>query len=266
MISNVPRVPQEEGKGGLAMLAEMKAIAKNKVREKAVDALAEIQGAQAQEFLEQFREAPYGGVRDAAGIWLTRLGAGEETGQFLQALGSEDEGVRLAAASALNRICDKTTSESLRGALKKEKTAEVKLAILDALSCTADESAVPEITAAAADANSLVRLKALNALGALKSPAAMAKIKQIYGSNKDIYARVAAVKYLADSGEETDIKIIEEALRFTDRALKIQALSALDKIPGDASWQMLSGLLNDKDMAVQVKTAVIILRRFRKSE
>jgi len=55
-------------------------------------------------------------------------------------------------------------------------------------------------------------------------------------------------------------------LRFTDRALKIQALSALDKIPGDASWQMLSGLLNDKDMAVQVKTAVIILRRFRKSE
>lgn len=259
IISRVPPAGKKK-----SPLLEMKALSLNKIRQLAVRAVADIEGAGSEEFLLKLKNDPYGGVRDEAAAALARLGREEESAQFTAALVSEDEGLRLAGATALSRICGAYTLDAVKAAMRREKSAAVKIALLETMSCIGDIVAMPEILDATGDSGSLVRLKAVLALSGISSPAALSKVKGIYEASNDIYLRVAAMRYLASSGEKVDLSVLEQAMGMTDPNLKTQALSVLEKTPGDEAFRILDNCLLDQNPAVQIKAASQILRKFKR--
>ncbi|MFH1618716.1 MAG: HEAT repeat domain-containing protein [bacterium] len=241
-------------------LEEMKQIARDKIRGKAVEAMAGA-GAEAEKKLLELRNDRSGAVRDAAAIGLARLGYEDDAAGFAEALESPDEAVRLAGASAISSICDPAHAGFIRRALATETSAGVKVALLEAAACMGANELLPEIRKGAEDKSNLVRLRAVSALSAIGGGAALAAIKSIYSSNEDIYIRVAARRGIVEAGEAADMDILKQALGMSYPEIKKQVMTVLERIPGDEAATMLSDCLEDPAHSVRVRAAVSILMR-----
>lgn len=242
----------------------MKALAQNKVREKAIDALVEIHGVECAGLLQKLKTDPYGKIRDLSASALARLGYRTEAIQFRKALENRNEGVRFAGARALSKICDAPSLGPIRMAMRKETATRIKIALLNAMACIGDTLAMPEILKATDDKNGMVRLAAASALSRIGGPGTLSHIKRIYDTSKDIYVRVAVMPSLLALGEKADLDILRRALKATDPDIKLQVVSAIEAIPEPEAREMLGLCLVDQNPLIRVKAAAQVLKRFQK--
>jgi HEAT repeat protein len=245
-------------------LVELKIISQNKVRERAMQALAEMRGKGAADVLYKMKNDDYGTVRDAAAKELARLGYDDELPQFTGALASGDEAIRYEAAVSLSRICAPPAVEALKGLLLQEQSVRVRMAALDALRCNpARKDAVDDLLKLADDQNPTIKYKAVAVLSAIKDPRVAAKLKT-FSASQDIRLKIMAQKGLMLSGAEPDYAAARSAMDAASPEVKLEALGAAESFPDDEAVPLLAAGLDDVSVNVKLAAALQVLKRFSK--
>ncbi|HOW89941.1 MAG TPA: HEAT repeat domain-containing protein, partial [Elusimicrobiales bacterium] len=163
---------------GDSPLAELRIISRNKLREHAIEAFARMKGDKAGTMLYELKNDRFGTIRDAAARELARLGYAEEMTQFLEATGSEDEGIRFQGASILASICSPAAAERLAALLTPNESMRVRIAALDGIKCSGGgKAALKTLLELADDPNPTLRFKAVSALGSVRDGKAFEKLK-----------------------------------------------------------------------------------------
>ncbi len=247
-------------------LVELKVISQNKIREKAIEALAWMKGEKSSELLYKLKNDVSGTIRDAAARELARLGRAEELAQFTDALASEDEAVRYEGASVLGRICPAEAAGALKDALSAETTVRVKMALLDALACNpAAKEAEEQLLKLSEDANPTIKYKAVAALSGLRSQKARARLMAVADDQaSDLRLKMTAQKGLMRSGAAPDVKTAGAALLSVRQEVQLEALDVISFFPDDEAAPLLQQGLADANVHVKLSSALQVLRRFSK--
>lgn len=243
-------------------LVELRIISQNKIREHAMQALAEMRGKEASEVLYKMKGDAYGTVRDAAAKELARLGYDDELTPFTDALSSDDEAIRYEAAVSLSRICAPAAVGPLKALLPKEQSVRVRMAALDALLCNPGrKDALEDLLKLADDQNQTIRYKAVAVLSLIKDPRVTARLKAL-SSDQDIRLRITAQKGLILSGAEPDYAAARSALTAASTDIKLEALGVIEAFPDDEAAPLLASALEDANVRVKLAAALQVLKRF----
>lgn len=261
IIGTVPQVKKSE----IPALAELKLISQNKIREKALEALAAMRGEKAAELLFKMKNDDFGPIRDAAARELARLGHREEFSQFAEALASEDEALRYESASALARICSGGATPRLAALLEGEKSVRVRIAALDALSCDpGKKAAAAQLLKLADDANPAIRFKAVAALAGLKDEQVKTKLAAISAETTDIRLKLAAQKGLLLAGAKGEVGVPERGYEAISPEVRIEALDLLESFSPEEAAPLLTRAIEDESVRVKLTAALQIIKRFSK--
>jgi hypothetical protein len=146
---------------------------------------------------------PY--VRHRAARALGDLGSEEHIGELLRLLESDaDSGVRTGAAHALGHIGSNRATKSLLAALQPGADGRLREAIVSALICIRDRSALPALREIASDPDDKVNEGARNAIRLIEDPHAWTKWYNpqvtISDEQRSIFGRLD-VKYAAVATE-----------------------------------------------------------------
>jgi HEAT repeat protein len=246
-------------------LVELKIISQNKIRAKAMETLVRMKGEKSADILFKMKNDNYGTIRDAAAKELARLGYDEELVQFVEALASEDEGLRYEGAMVLGKVCSGTAAGPLKTLLASEKSVRVKMAALDALNCNpSKKEALGELLKAADDENPTLKYKAVTVLAGIKDPAAQAKLAAVAGATSDIRLKIIAQKGLLLAGTPPDSATARSALDAVSPDIKLTALEVIAAFPEDESIPLLAAALDDTNVQVKLSAALQVLKRFSK--
>lgn len=178
-------------------LTQLKIISTNKIREKAISTIAEIEGIKSRNLLIKIKENDlFGQMRDAATRELARIGYRNEIETFYNALKSEDEEIRNQAAENLSKICPEDGSKII-DALKKEKSLRIKLILLDSLKCSRLSSKEEDdILKFITDENQTLKIKAITVLTNSSNDKIISKLQNIYEDTPDIMTKLIILKKL----------------------------------------------------------------------
>ncbi|MCM2267548.1 MAG: HEAT repeat domain-containing protein [Elusimicrobiales bacterium] len=246
-------------------LVELKVISQNKVRERAMEALAAMKGKKAADVLFALKNDNYGTIRDAAARELARVGYDEELAQFTDALTSEDEALRYESAATMGKVCSAAAAEPLAALLKTEKSVRVKMAALDALKCNpARKQALAQLLKLADDENPTIKYKAAAALSAIKDPGVKAKLQALAASTQDTRLKITAQRGLVLNGADPDAATARSALLAVSPEVKLEALDVISSFPDDEAVPMLTEALEDVSVQVKLASALQIIKRFSK--
>jgi HEAT repeat protein len=246
-------------------LVELKIISQNKIRARAMQALAEMRGKKASDILYKMKNDNYGTVRDAASKELARLGYEDELTPFTDALASEDEAIRYEAAVSLSRICAPEAVAPLRTLLPAEKSVRVRMAALDALECNPGaKEAAEELMSLADDQNPTIKFKAVAALSRVKDPKVAAKLGTLASESSDLRLRITAQRGLMLSGALPDAETAKNGLASSNPDIRLAALELLPGFPDDEAAALLGAALDDANVRVKLAAALQVLKRFSK--
>lgn len=246
-------------------LVELKVISQNKVRARAMEALAAMKGKKAADELFKLKNDNYGTIRDAAAMELARLGYDEELAQFTDALASEDEALRYEGAATMGKVCSPAAAEPLKALLQAEKSVRVKMAALDALKCNpARKQALDELLKLADEENPTIKYKAASVLSAIKDSRAQAKLSAIAAGTSDIRLKITAQKGLALNGAPADTAVARSALDAVTPEVKLEALEVINSFQDDEAAPLLASALDDVSAQVRMAAALQIIKRFSK--
>jgi len=244
-----------------APLVELKIIAQNKIREKALETLASLQGVKARDTLIELKNDNYGSIRDAAARELARLGFKEELEEFFYALDSKDEEVRYQTAQILSRVCPDDL-DKIAVMLGSEKSIRVKMFLLDTVNCSrSKKDALEQLLALSDDKNPTLRYKAVEALGEIKSAKVFEKLEKIRLDTPDLSLKISAMKSLIENGRiKFDYTELDDAVSAADARLKRRIITLCPLMEKAQAMKYLSALMFDKDLYVQLDASLQVIK------
>lgn len=245
-------------------LVELKVIAQNKIRAKAMEALVGMKGKDASDVLYKMKNDNYGTIRDAASKELAKLGNEDELTQFTDALGSEDEALRYESAVVMSKLCVSAAAEPLKALLPAEKSVRVLMAALDALKCNPSKrDALNEVLKLADNPNPTIKYKAVAVLSGIKDPKAQAKLASVASAaSSDIRLKITAQKGLMLNGAPADTAVAQSALDSVTPEVKLEALDVVEGFTEDEAVPLLAQALDDTSVQVRLASALQVLKRF----
>ena len=245
-------------------LVELKVIAQNKIRAKAMEALVGMKGKDASDVLYKMKSDTYGTIQDAAAKELAKLGNGEELEQFTAALSSKDEAVRYESATVMSKLCVSAAVDSLKAMLPAEKSVRVQMAALDALKCNpSKKDALDEVLKLADSSNPTLKYKAVAVLSGIKDAKAQAKLSAVAASDSsDIRLRITAQKGLMLNGAPAAIEVAQSALSAVNPEVKLEALDVVEGFTEDEAVPLLAQALDDTSVQVKLAASLQVLKRF----
>jgi HEAT repeat protein len=246
-------------------LVELKVISQNKIRAKAMEALVKMKGGKAADVLFKMKNDNYGTIRDAAARELAKIGYDDELVQFIEALASEDEGLRYESAMIMSEVCSPAAADPLKTLLAAEKSVRVRMAALDALKCNpSKKDALPELLKLADDENPTIRYKAVAVLSGIKDSRAQAKLATVAEGTSDIRFKITAQKGLILGGRPPDPATARSALDANSPDVKMAALEVIAAFTEAEAMPLLAAGLDDTNVQVKLSAALQVLKRFSK--
>lgn len=171
----------------------------------AADLLGEMSAASAEDSLVDLLRHTDDRVRRSATNALLRLGTPNALKTIYEAVNDVSPEVRMQAAAAISTKRDGRTSSTLIRAIEGEGDSDVQVAMIAALGRVGTADAVQKLLKLAEpDARlfrkkpTVIRVAAVQALGEVKTPAALAALKELVG-DKDREVRDTASRALAQS-------------------------------------------------------------------
>jgi HEAT repeat protein len=245
---------------------ELRRMARDAARARAVIKLGEIAGENARAAIVSAHQDPEGEVRDAAAIALARLGDAGSSGPFLSAIADADEAVRASAARSLGLIgregrdiLGKTASSDASVAARAEACA--------ALGSFSDPASTDILAAALKDKSGRVRLAAARALARRAEPGSTAALKALLEKAPPPELALIAQAGLADRGEEVELGLADLTLGQGDPELKSLAVRVLAAARRPEALDLLSkAMRGDASRRVRVEAAAAVIVRLRRSE
>ncbi|MBI4060406.1 MAG: HEAT repeat domain-containing protein [Elusimicrobia bacterium] len=244
---------------------ELRRLARDGARARAVLKLGEIAGDGARAALRSAHRDPDGAVRDAAAIALARLGD-DTAAPFLNAIADADEAVRASAARSLGLI-GREGREILVRLASEDVSAAVRAEACGALGSFADPGSLAALAAALKDKNGRVRLAATRALARRDEPESTAALKAALEKAPPPELALIALAGLAARGEEADLALPELTLGQDDvelRSLAVRVLAAA-RSP-QALAPLAKAMREDASSRVRVEAAAAIIVRLRRGE
>ncbi|MCP9472934.1 MAG: HEAT repeat domain-containing protein [Nitrospira sp.] len=196
------------------------------VREAAIEALLAI-GAPSTTALSTCLADPDLSIQEAASKILASIADARALDQLLPALRSPDWIVRMHAAKALGRIKDADSVRSLVPLLQDGVKA-VREEASAALAAIGD-AAIPSLLSALTHRDWLVRLHAVESLGAVKSPEAVPSLIATVFNDTDCAVREDAVRALGAIGDPRAVEPLTVVVR-KEPTLRVPAIEALGRI------------------------------------
>lgn len=245
---------------------ELRRMARDAARARAVLKLGEAAGEAARAALKSAQEDPAGEVRDAAAIALARLGAADMAAPFLSAITDADEGVRASAARSLGLI-GRQGRDTLAKLAATDASASVRAEAAGALGSFGDPGDIAVLTAALADKNGRVRLAAGRALARRNESASTAALKALLEKSPPPELALVAQAGLADRGEDPDLGLADLTLGQDDPELKSLAVRVLAAARRPEAVELLAkALREDPSQRIRAEAAAAIIVRLRRVE
>ena len=249
---------------GLAPKQEMRRLARDKTRAKAVARLSEFGGEQAVALFERTLEDTSPDVREATALALARMGLAEFAAPFLQAAQSKDENVRAATARALGEIARPEYFEPVHE-LALDSSPIVRLAAVEALARFDTSSAAEPLTQALRDDDARVRAKALTGLSKLPHPPTRGLLRELLKQAKVPEAALKAEAGLALRGEPVDLGFADRTLRLKDADLKTLAIEVLKVSSGDEAALLLKRTMEEEtDTRLRLWAATALVKKLQR--
>src|SRR5207248_1316920 len=210
------------------------------------------------EMLYQLKNAAEFADRADAVVALEKIKNDDEVVAALGAALHNDKfwGLRATAADALGQIGTPAASKQLLDALDSANEPWVRYRIVAALGNFKDDSAIPaKLTEIAkADSSYRARAAALQALGRLKTPDALATLgAAVSGDSPDGYLRNAALRSLGPLGDDKAVPLLEQwsapGKPIPSRTAAIRSLASLEKNNQDITKQ-IAGYLSEPNFPV----------------
>ena len=177
----------------------------------AAELLGEIAAPRAEEPLMDLLRHADDRVRRAATNALLKLGTPEALKRVYEAVNDASPEVRMQVAASLSARKDNRTSSMLIRAIEDEQDADVQMAMIAALGRVGTAEAVQKLVRMAEPQgrlfkkkDSAVRVAAVQALGDVKSPAALNALKALV-DDKDREVRETASRALTQASRQTDV-------------------------------------------------------------
>ncbi len=263
IIADAPKA----GKGAAGALAQMRAIARNKVRAAAVLALGRIGIKGSKKSLRKALKDSDGTVRDAAAVSLARLGDGRVLGGFLAALGSGDPEIRVRAVEALGQVASPDVLDSLTP-LAEDPEPEVRAAVMQTLGTIGDSRAYPTLKRGITDKQRLVRVKAMEAMGRVGDRRGAPLLQAARRGSKNAFVQLIASAGLLRLGKKVDLNTARRALSRTqaDIDARLLAVEVIEAAGGDEAVGYLKLVLDDGESRVRVRAAAALVRLLRPAD
>jgi HEAT repeat protein len=246
-------------------LLQMKEISKNKIRERAIEAVVRVLDDESRNLLYNLKIDNYPAIRDVASRELAMLGDDGEMRHFIYALENEDEPIRYEAALSLSKICSSSSIESLKIALKKETSMRVKIAILDFFLCVRGrKSFMEDMLKLSSSRNATIKFKSTLALANIKNKKVLSRMEEVYSGDKDLGMKLAAMKGMIKHGKTMETGVLNSALASKDLEIKLLALDIIKSFDGNIAIPLLSLALESKEPKVRLEAAHQIVKRLAK--
>ncbi|MFH0878771.1 MAG: HEAT repeat domain-containing protein [Lentisphaerota bacterium] len=210
------------------------------VRSNAAEALGELKDPRAVEPLTQLLRDP--SLSRAAAWALGEIKDSRAVPSLIQSLGSENQGIRENAASALSHI-GAVAVEPMMASLKTG-SAEARQSGAWALGEIKDHRAMPLLMELLKDEDMLVRAKALEALGSIASPLSYDAIHSMTRDGKPL-VRAKAIQALALLHNPESTKTMIEALHDDNNFVRESAAEALGDLGNPRAIEPLIEALAD---------------------
>lgn len=246
-------------------LTQLKIISINKIREKAISTIVELEGIKSRELLLRIKENdPFGQMRDAAARELARIGYKNEIETFYTALSSQDEEIRNQAGENLSKICPQDASRIINF-LKKEKSVRVQMLLLDSLRCAyLSKKDEEEILKFLENSNQTLRLKSIIVLLNSSNKQIEEKLKKIYYDTPDIITKLTILKKIS---KNKDFSLSCEDVDYLNSVENTEVKKKFIEIAqagGKCSQKYLEKYINDTDPYVAIDAATKIIEIMRK--
>ncbi len=245
---------------------ELRRMAKDAARARAVLKLAEVAGETARPTIDAARNDPAGEVRDAAAIALARLGAEGASAPFLEALSDPDEYVRSSAARSLGQI-GRDGREDLARLAAVDVSSAVRAEACAALGGWNDAATVLVLSSALKDKSGRVRLSAARSLAKRPQPESTAALQALLERAPQAEIALVAQAGLAERGEDVDVSLADLTLGQRDPELKSLAVRVLGAAKRPEALELLAkALRTDPSRRVRAEAAAAIVARLRRVE
>jgi len=257
IISDVPQKTLNEPDP----LEELKIISKNKIREKAIEALVDLIGIKANKILLDLKENDnYSTIRDISSRELAKIGYTQELKNFYEALFSNDEDIRYKASESLVRICPYDPSQIIK-AFRNEKSLRIKMKLLDAMICSKLSHSEEEyFIKLYSDSNQEIKYKIASILSNTSSKKTIEFLKKIYDDTPDIMIKLILLRKLYNeklitlTSSDTEYFMSHES-----KEIKKKLIELYDIIKG--SQKYLAKYLKDDDPYIQIDSAIAIIEK-----
>lgn len=243
-------------------LVELKNIAENKVREKAIEKVTIILNKNSKELLIRLKNLDsYASIREVASMELAALGEKEELEAFYEGLLSPDEEIRLQTARSFSKICPKDSTKIL-DAIKKEKSSRVMMFLLESLRCDVkNNQSMQVLLSFCDDKNPTLRYKALAALSFYNDLQVIEKIKAIYADTPDANLKVEGMSFLLSKGLiKADYEEILQIFSYADNDTKKRLISLSGYLEKEKALLFLSSAMEDKDPYLAIDACVKLIK------
>ncbi|MDP3541547.1 MAG: HEAT repeat domain-containing protein [Elusimicrobiota bacterium] len=245
---------------------ELRRMARDAARARAVLKLGEVAGENARAALLSAQRDPEGEVRDAAAIALARLGSADASAPFLSAIADDDEAVRASAARSLGLI-GREGRDILLKLAASDASVSVRAEACAALGSFNDPADVAALEAALADKSGRVRLAAARALARRDGDASTAALKAFLEKAPPAEAALVAQAGLAERGDDVTLELADMTLGQDDPELKSLAVKVLAAARRPEALEALAkAMRTDGSRRVRVEAAAAVITRLRRVE
>lgn len=245
---------------------ELRRMARDAARARAVLKLGEVAGENARRALESAHKDPEGEVRDAAAIALARLGSAGASAPFLRAVSDSDEAVRASAARSLGLI-GREGREVLLKLAADDASLAVRAEACAALGSFNDPADIAVLEAALDDKSGRVKLAAARALARRDGAASTAALKAFLEKAPPAEEALVAQAGLAERGEDVSVELADLTLAQSDPELKSLAVEVLAASRRPEALGLLSKAMRlDESRRIRVEAAAAVIMRLRRVE
>jgi HEAT repeat protein len=249
---------------GLSPQQEMRQLARDKARARAIVRLSEFGGEDAVNLFEQTLKDSAPIVRDATAKALARMGLDEFAAPFLKALQDKDENVRAAAVRALGEIGRLDYLPAVKEAAG-EPSAVVRESAMIALAGFEGLAAAPALAQGLRDEDARVRANALMSLSKVQDPDTTDVLREALADTKAPEAALKAQAGLARRGAKIDLGLADRTLQAKDPDLKALALEVIAETPGDEAALLLKRTMDEElETRLKLGAATAIVKRLQR--